>query len=643
MKTTHRLFTRLAACGAAGLLAATAAFAQPTNNPNNFNDATSTASFVRWWGVDTLTMTWDATQDAGNDPGSGSVLYTVPYTGAAGDQIMTFFTLANRWGWDGGTVIDGTIYTNFAFDIKVDPSSAIVTGGHYGNLECGLVTYYWDPATTNYAWGTIYMNYGNIPLSATNWTHVDRPVNVAAAHLDTVVGFFFKMWSDGAHSNTLTFNIDNVALQKPEVVVPIPPPTMGLAPSVPGLAFVAASPGQYDRQTIRTVGSNYSWIGRSGPVSYSVDIAQHVPPSAAGMPLVVYLTPGLPDPGRPDSDWHEANVLMWRINQNADGTGWSELNFKTNAPDSNGTMYTAFAEGGGGMGGVGGATGTGLWTLTFNQDTNVTITAPDSATFTGVIPPEVIAIFNTDPHMQVSFGTVPGELSRVGQMITVNGIQITGTSAPNLNSNFVDVPRDTNVWSIAASSAAFGVLEVTTTSPYWLSWSLPAAGFIPQIGNEVAGGTWTLPTLAGFTVGTKYSVLIKQSDLPAGNDAYFRMMKRVGTRLQVLLPGETAAPGTPTGKTGTPTPQISDVPFNIVVNLTDNDWHPVTTPNDLVHLDFTLPEGGYAYPSQDSILLSGTRTFEVTLSGQGTFTITASDVTNPAITSGSASLPVAYP
>src|SRR5205085_10712977 len=38
------------------------------------------------------------------------------------------------------------------------------------------------------------------------------------------------------------------------------------------------------------------------------------------------------------------------------------------------------------------------------------------------------------------------------------------------------------------------------------------------------------------------------------------------TKLQILAPGESAAPGTPTGKTGTPAPQIAGASFSVTVN-----------------------------------------------------------------------------
>src|SRR5262245_6173525 len=49
------------------------------------------------------------------------------------------------------------------------------------------------------------------------------------------------------------------------------------------------------------------------------------------------------------------------------------------------------------------------------------------------------------------------------------------------------------------------------------------------------------------------------------------------SRLQVLLPGETAAPGTPTGKTGTAAKQTAGVPFNVTVRATDANFNLVAT------------------------------------------------------------------
>ena len=105
-------------------------------------------------------------------------------------------------------------------------------------------------------------------------------------------------------------------------------------------------------------------------------------------------------------------------------------------------------------------------------------------------------------------------------------------------------------------------------------------------------------------------------------------------RLQVLLPGETAAPGTSSGKTGTPGAQTVGVPFTITVRACDSNWNTVTTVTDAMQIlssdaSATLPAGGQ--------LASGTATYPVTLNAAGTFTIYAHDQTDGTIPDGTSS------
>ncbi len=610
--------------------------AQNTSTTNTFDTDTSIASFVNWWGL-TTAFSWDSTLDAGNDPLSGSVRYEIPFVGAGGEQIMTFFTIANGWGWDRRTMIDAMIYTNFSFDIKVDPSSGQRSNSNdYAWMEIGLV--YFDEAPDPDVWGTIAVPAYSIPLTATNWTHVDRAIDPSWANLNMVVGYYFKIWSNGGHTNTLAFNLDNVMLTKPTAPVVIPPPTLSLTKPVPGLAFVAASGGQYDRQEIRTVGSNYTWVGASGPVSYSVDVAKigETAPAPTGFTLFMHFVPGVPDITRPDSDWHETNVLMWTIGNSADGSAWSQLRYKTNAFEGNGDMWGS----GGFPGGVWNATPAGTWTITFNQNTNIIITAPGGDSITNILPPVVVDIFNATPNMQINVGGVPGELTRLGQMAVITGVRITGTPGePNLNSNFLGVPRDTNQWNIVASSPTLGVQEIPTDSAYWLKWTLPALNFNLQTATALTPGAWTGSTLPGYEVGGAHYVLFRQGDLPGSEAGYFRMMKRSFTRLQVLMPGETAAPGTPTGKTGTPTPQQANVPFSVIVNAVDDEWYPITGIRDTIHL--TTDDPGWAgnpMLDPDPALANGTVTLnDMYLFMEGSWKITATDVTDPTKTADTGS------
>src|SRR6266850_5744938 len=81
------------------------------------------------------------------------------------------------------------------------------------------------------------------------------------------------------------------------------------------------------------------------------------------------------------------------------------------------------------------------------------------------------------------------------------------------------------------------------------------------------------------------------------------------TRLQVLLPGETAAPGTPGGKTGSPLAQTAGVPFQITVRACDDQWNLVTGVSDVIQVLASDASATLPAPAQ---LQSGTRTTTAT-------------------------------
>jgi len=75
-------------------------------------------------------------------------------------------------------------------------------------------------------------------------------------------------------------------------------------------------------------------------------------------------------------------------------------------------------------------------------------------------------------------------------------------------------------------------------------------------------------------------------------------------KLQLLLPGESAAPGTSSGKTGTPLPQTAGTPFNVTVNAVDANWN-VSNTNDTVAI--TSSDANALLPANGA-LVSGTKT-----------------------------------
>src|SRR5207245_1462928 len=97
------------------------------------------------------------------------------------------------------------------------------------------------------------------------------------------------------------------------------------------------------------------------------------------------------------------------------------------------------------------------------------------------------------------------------------------------------------------------------------------------------------------------------------------------TKLQILAPGETAAPGSAAGKTGSPAAQTAGTAFNVTVNAVDANWNLVGTVADTVGISSS--DSNAILPANAG-LVSGTKSFSVTLKTLGSATVTASDITD---------------
>src|SRR5207249_1432825 len=97
------------------------------------------------------------------------------------------------------------------------------------------------------------------------------------------------------------------------------------------------------------------------------------------------------------------------------------------------------------------------------------------------------------------------------------------------------------------------------------------------------------------------------------------------TKLQILAPGETAAPGSGIGKTGSPTAQTAAVPFTVTVNAVDANWNSIGNVTDMVGI--TSSDANAVLPGT-AALAGGSGTFSVTLKTGGSPTVTATDSSN---------------
>ena len=276
-------------------------------------------------------------------------------------------------------------------------------------------------------------------------------------------------------------------------------------------------------------------------------------------------------------------------------------------------------------------TALGTWTIRFTSSSNVTLIAPGGNTNTFVIPAYNVGYLAEGANgMNVYLGMQANNTASLNKAVVYSNFAISGSGTPFSENFLADTVLDTtNTWRTSQAAGSAGVLIAPAGSAYWLSWTLPDGGFSSEVAPTLTNPLgWT--SLAGNRVvmNAIRSQLIPASSLPVGNSAFFALVKRTFTKLQILLPGETNAPNTSSGKIGTPIDQSVGVPFDVIVNSVDNNWNVVNGANDQIAFTSTgdfVVVSGQTQPS----LSGGTVTASVEfMSGGGSATFTATDYTD---------------
>ena len=487
-----------------------------------FNDA-SDSTFSRWWGNASQTYEHDATVDVDNNAASGSQKMIIGFNIAAngGDNQFAAFRSFS-------SVIDARDYTNLTFYVRFDPASPVRPAGNFGNLEFGL-------GPTDFS----QINLGTVavPTTETGWYRVSVRLDPTVPKMDAINRFWVKIWSgtpDGL-TGTTTMWLDNITLNANTNTAPPPPPSIAIQRVKPGLhLFTTAAGGQYGRQSIYTVGSSgYSWVGASGPVTYSLTISDHIK-SGANFQTHMFLVPGSGLPTWENSpDWNEPNLVFLDIGNNADGSGYASFRYKTNLPNGNTMVYNADTAAGpaGTIATIGSPKVAGTWSVTFNNNTQVALTAPNGAVTNFTLPNDAAAMF-ADP-MHVYVGAQPNQTANIGQSIAISRVQVTGTTTP-IDDSFNGGTLDPNVWQIAAADAA-GIVVVPPDYQFWLSWTLPDAGFtVEAITPEVGNGQEFEPSglTSPIQIGSRRWSLVPQSLEPFSGEGIFLRLKKAAPTAQ---------------------------------------------------------------------------------------------------------------
>jgi hypothetical protein len=606
----------------------------PTGGNTTYFTGGSVASWLYWYGLSfgNTAMTNDPTMDAQNETNtSGSLYCALPMV--IYNQVQIFGTFDNQYGYDNSVVMPLTIVTQLSFDIHVQPGTQPNSSGNFGQILMTLVDPGWSNGGRDGSFTPI-----TIPGSATNgWAHmVDSNtiadiVTMEEQGFTTAAGFGLYYNSYGGYpTNAITFWIDNVAATTASIPPPPPPPpTLSILRAVQGLnLFAGSGKGLNNRESLETTGNDYSWVGASGPVSYSFTITNYSVGSADQFQNHIFLDP---NPGAGSApDYGDPNVIFLDLESTATGGAQWVFRYKTNEPNGNTMVY-----GSGTLASIQSPTALGTWTVTFNEDTNVTMTTPEGTSTNFNIPDSTgatTALFANG--VVIYYGVQANNAAAVSDHIVASDFSVTGLGSADFNDNFVTDAGtlNTGIWEVNAAFSS-SVQLVGPGDPFYVEWSTPAIGYsLDSTTNLSTNSTWS-PTTSNpaFVAGIFDAQLISTNDLPPGKSAFFAVVQRTFSQLLILLPGETNAPNTPTGKIGTPAPfslNASGGLLTFTVLAVDSKFYPVSGVSDT--LSFSDNDGGtYLAPFA---LANGTGQFTVYLSQTAnSVVITATDTTTTTI------------
>lgn len=498
----------------------------PTNKyvgTNNYSTGGIINVWTNWYGAAWVTNQWDSSSDANNNtPNSGSLKITATFPG----QYAVF---------DGFNGINPPLscysngITSFECDLRFDPSSPVTVNNgtavtNYGHLQIG----------TRNGNSQDYWTALEIPVGTTNWVHVSIPLSLSTdpnlfAINDVVFHIDGNWYGSSALSGTSILWVDNVKFVGPATVTLPPLPILTIQKATPGLRIFAGSTANtYDRAEVATIDNNQSWIGGSFPKSYSFTLLSY--PANIGQThifLVPQNTSGQANMGNVGGSVNEyieyqATNTLWMVFGPGGGGVVASVQWKTNQPNANPANTVVQ---------ITNSTAVGTWTLTFSSATAGTLTAPGASPAAFSLPSDVAAQF-ANP-LVAYFGLQPNQGSGIGQYEDWASISVTGVAGANENDNFTtDTSFNSGLWNINTLTVALNtcVQLVTTNTPYWVNWTLPAVNYglgtaMSVLGNNNTSGPWMLPEYYNYyndgntipgqaNQGSKTWVLIPSTCLP---------------------------------------------------------------------------------------------------------------------------------
>jgi len=457
----------------------------------------------------TVNQTWDPNQQSPGNPNPGAMYVTVDWPATNASDYSTSW-IDMQFGFDTSGVFDTSNYIAFACDILVDVtnSSLALDGSDYGAIEL-IVNNPWDNVV---GWAQL--------LNTNGWQHFSGFFSAMGSaqgdHSQAIVGLISQ--GTDTLTNAVSYWIDNIVFTAPSTANTNQPPISIATAAPPGLTCICSQPGgTYQRQVIETANSDYSWntaTAVSNTTTYSLTIAAFPGPTYTGFEDQMFLIPLAGMTGSPqddDIDWDSSDVAALYVGENPDGSATCAFQYKVSQPSSwNTSLVVSKTNAAGPL---------GTWTLAFNNNTNVTLTAPDKTSTNFTINATDASQF-ADP-LYIYLGDQPNENANIGQSSTFSEFTVSG-AASSFSDNFATF--NTNNWANDTASDELGIFINAPDAKYWLTWPTPDGGFTnvfatDNLTNQIAIGQWkSLPSAStGWVLvgGNERLTVIDQSTVNA--------------------------------------------------------------------------------------------------------------------------------
>jgi VCBS repeat-containing protein len=171
-----------------------------------------------------------------------------------------------------------------------------------------------------------------------------------------------------------------------------------------------------------------------------------------------------------------------------------------------------------------------------------------------------------------------------------------------------------------------GMVTFSSTDPYASFSPLVYTFVLADAGTHTFAGGATLNTAGTQTVSVAGSSKTGTSgSIAVGAGAFDRLL--------VIVPGETAVPGSPTGRAGVPITETANTAFTVTVMAVDAHWNAVSSS----HVVAISSSDAAAVLPPNAALVAGSGSFSVTPQTGGATTVTATDVTDGTKAAGTSS------